>query len=111
MQRDNENLFEFYSLMRLQIFSQQKIHVNTVETIIRSSFSVHILETFSGTQKTPVQIWILEKPLLCNVTYSVELQCRNNLLKSILKDGIRNMEAELYVCVYVCGKTTARVWL
>lgn len=84
MQRDNENLFEFYSLMRLQIFSQQKIHVNTVETIIRSSFSVHILETFSGTQKTPVQI---------------------------LKDGIRNMEAELYVCVYVCGKTTARVWL
>lgn len=71
MQWDNENLFEFYSLMRLQIFFQQKICVNTVETIIGSSFSVHILETFSWKQKIPAQIWILENPLVC-LMHSVE---------------------------------------
>lgn len=56
VQWDNENLFEFYSLMRLQIFYQQKIYINTVETIIGSSFSGHILETFSWKQKAPVQV-------------------------------------------------------
>lgn len=99
MQWDNENLFEFYSLMRLQIFSPQKIHIHVVETIIGSSFSAPILEIFSWKQESPTQISIFDKPLPRG-TFPLPLWMEESFVRNILK-VIELIAPELCVCVGV----------